>query len=131
MRTSTPTDTMEEKRLFTRVSSSLEVDLVFNDGHQLSGRLRNLSMRGLFLASDATPRIGSVCDVRVYLAGREHHILVEVKGQVARCAEGGVGVRFVTLSYDAFDQLREIVASAAFDRSVIDEEIARHLGVAI
>ncbi len=119
---------MEDKRLFTRVPSSLEVDLVLANGDELCGRLRNLSMRGLLLASDATPPVGLPCNVTVYLAGREHRILIEVKGQIARCENGGIGVRFVAFSHDAFDNLRDVLLFAALDPDVIEDEITRYLG---
>jgi hypothetical protein len=119
---------MNDKRRFSRIASSLEVDLHLEGGAELAGRLHDLSVRGLSLRVDGEVAVPTRCRVVMHLAGREHGITLEVFGVVARCSEGYIGVQFDQISYEAFDQLRGLVLSSADQPEVIDEEIDHHFG---
>lgn len=121
--------TDSNQREFTRVPSGMEVDLRFYDGSEVVGLLDNISMRGLFLPSDHEVAVGSACDVTIYLGGRDSGLSLDVKGEVARCADGGIGIRFDEISYEAFQHLQKIVRFSSGDSEMIEDELGSHLGL--
>jgi len=121
--------TDSNQREFTRVPSGMEVDLIFIDGTEIAGLLDNISMRGLFVPTDHTMPEGSACQARIFLGGRDHGITLEVKGQVTRCTDGGIGIRFDEISYEAFQHLQKIVLFSSGNSEVIENELGSHLGL--
>ncbi len=121
---------MHEKRRFTRIDSSLGVDIVLEDGTEVTGCLRDLSMRGVYVETDVEPAPGVQCYLTVYLAGREREIVLEIEGTVVHCEpHGQIGVRFDELSFEDFDRLRDVVMSGSNDPERIEAEIDQELGV--
>ena len=118
---------MNEKRLFTRIASSLEVDLRLPNGDALVGRLKNLSIRGLYIEAKVFPPAGTRCSVVLYPAGREHGFVIEIEGLITRFEDGGMGVRFNEFCYSAFDRLRAMIVASADDADKIDQEIDEHM----
>jgi hypothetical protein len=121
--------TNSNQREFTRVPSGMEVDLKFDDGTEIAGLLDNISMRGLFVPSDHTMPEGSVCDVTIFLGGRGHGLALKMKGQVTRCTDGGIGIRFDEIPYDTFQHLQKIVLFSSGNSGVIESELESHLGL--
>ena len=121
--------TDSNQREFTRVPSGMEVDLQFYDGSEIAGLLDNISMRGLFVPTDRRMPEGSACEVTIYLGGRDHGIALDVKGEVTRCTDDGIGVRFDEISYQAFQHLQQIVLFSSGNSEVIEEELGSHLGL--
>ena len=113
----------------TRGPSGMEVDLRFYDGTEISGLLNNISLRGLFMPTDRSVPVGSACDVTVHLGGRDRGLALEIKGEVARCEEGGVGIRFDEITYEAFQHLQKIVFFGSSDPDTIENEMGTHLGL--
>jgi hypothetical protein len=121
--------TDSNQREFTRVPSEMEVDLKFNDGSEIAGLLDNISMRGLFVPTDHTRPEGSACDVTLHLGGRGHGLALKMKGQVTRCIDGGIGVRFDEISYETFQHLQKVVLFSAGNSEAIENELGSHLGL--
>ena len=98
---------LAERRAHRRVS--LEARAELHDGAQVkSGRLLDLSLGGLGLASDAAPPVGSEVELRVDLAGGT----VELLGEVVRSQPGILGFRFVRLDQRALTTILSAVARA-------------------
>ena len=121
--------TDSNQREFTRVPSGMEVDLLFYDGTEIAGLLDNISMRGLFLPTEHRVPEGSACEVTIYLGGRVSGLSLDVKGEVARCTDDGLGVRFDEISYGAFQHLQKLVLFSSGDSETIEEELGSHLGL--
>jgi hypothetical protein len=110
------TDT--NQREFTRVPSGMEVDLKFYEGTEIAGLLDNISMRGLFLPSDHTMPEGSACDITIFLGGRGQGLALKMKGQVTRCTDGGIGIRFdeILMRFKAQASIGEFIELRARQR---------------
>ena len=117
------------KRDFTRVPSGLDVDIRFDDGTELTEHIDDVSVRGLFVQSETRFPVGTKCRLVLHLGGRGHGIALEASGQVARCTEEGMGMRFDEISYDAFEHLRNLVRFNSGDPEAIEDELDDHLGI--
>lgn len=116
-------------REFTRVPSSLDVDLKTVDGLEITGRIQNLSLAGLFIETDSAPPVGVECSVVLHLGGRGSGVAVRACGRITRADERGAGMRFEEVNYDAMDHLRQLLLYNAVDPDAVDAEIAAHLGL--
>lgn len=102
----------EDQRRFARVLSRLSVDLRTVDGIEVVGELDNLSMRGIFLRTDAQIAPGTACAVTLHLGGRGSGLALEAHGEIAHAAPDGVGIRFDEVAYEAFEHVRNLAVNA-------------------
>ncbi len=85
------------------------------------GRTRDLSLQGLFIETREPLGVGAILPLSIELEQRE---VIEVRAEVMRCTEDGMGLRFRDLSRDASRALRRwIVAhtSVAGDRKQVEQ----------
>ena len=87
----------------------MRVEIVTEDGLEVVGETRNLSLHGIFLETDVPLLVGTDCRVRLFLGGRDAGIPVELEGVIARKDGGGVGVDFGDTARDAFAFLRRMI----------------------
>ena len=102
----------EDQRRFARVLSRLSVDLRTASGVEIAGELDNLSLRGIFLRTDAEIAPGTPCTVTLHLGGRGSGLALEAQGQIAHTAPEGVGIRFDEVAYEAFEHVRNLAVNA-------------------
>jgi hypothetical protein len=106
-----------ERRLFSR--KLVAIDVVFEDEFGegvIVLKADDLSLGGLFIASDIPIKIGSYVFLSFSLPGSKTNI--HATGQVMRVVpagknppqQEGIGIRFVGLSRDAVEEITEFVA---------------------
>ncbi len=94
---------------------------------EISGRVENLSLKGMFLIPDdpvSEVEVGSEVSVAISLAGTASNLSIELNGEIARWDEQGIGIRFTDMEFDTFVHLRNIVAYNTGDEEKIMEEFS-------
>ncbi|MCW7753833.1 PilZ domain-containing protein [Desulfobotulus sp. H1] len=109
----------DERRRMKRVPFETEVRLQAGE-HEIRvvGNSRDLSQKGVFLATDVLLSEGMECRVEVLLSGMEDPIHLCMKGRVARLVPGGVGVEFFEMDLETFTHLRNVVLYNSDDGSL-------------
>lgn len=89
--------------------------------------VRDISLTGLFLSTDADIKIGETATVVVKMESETTAGEIILKCEVIRREKEGIGFQFVELPLDSYIFLRNLVAYNYGDFSPIDEEYCRHL----
>ena len=109
------------RRREPRVPMRLEMELHAPGAEPLRGATRDLSLGGAFLAADARLPEGTDCAVMLLLEGGRRPIRLALKGRVARHAEGGMGIAFIAMDAQCYENLAYLVA---FSMAQADRVIA-------
>lgn len=102
------------RREFTRVPLAIEADILSGDIPILSGRTKDLSMKGLYLLCDERLPIGTACRIALLLSGRgpaasltPAMLTIQLDGKVVRATESGLGIEFhEIIGRESFEYLR-------------------------
>jgi Tfp pilus assembly protein PilZ len=114
-------DNSISNRKFSRVDFRI-VATVKQGAKQFAGEVKNLSLQGMFLATDQTLQVGDTAVVSVALDDQpENEVLVDVK--VTRATEGGIAFSFDKIDSDSYIHLKNLVALNSGDDRKIQEEI--------
>ncbi|MDQ6973083.1 MAG: PilZ domain-containing protein [Mariprofundaceae bacterium] len=120
---------IHNERDFMRVmfSTCAEVDV---KGTTLQGGIRDVSMGGIFLCSDADVSVGDTCEVRIYLCEQDP-LIIHALGIVARRDEDGLAVNFTGLYCDSYSHLKQVVLSNSEQAETAEKELDGHLGIVL
>lgn len=94
----------------------------------ISGKIDNLSMKGLFLQGAAVDCSPDPLHITIFLSGSSSKLTIELTGKVARKAEDGMAIQFVEMDLDSFMLLKNVVLYNSDDADAILEEYHRSLG---
>lgn len=84
-----------EKRHRLRVDYEASVIIHPKDhDFEICGRSTNISMTGLFAASEHEVEAGTPCEVSIFLQGQNSLLTMEIAGQVIRSEDDGIAVQF-------------------------------------
>lgn len=121
----------ENQRDFTRVAIEVEADVGTNGSATIAARARDLSISGVFLASDDAPKLGTRVELTLFLGGRKGGVEIDIEGKVARTTDEGFAVRFTRIvGAESFEHLRNLVLYNAADRADdVHRELDEHLGL--
>jgi len=119
----------DNRRDFSRVELHSEAELACGD-RIVSGRLVDVSMRGVGLDCDARLPLHATCRATIFLGdSKENPLCIKAKGEVVRSTEDGIGVEFTEIDLDSFEHLRNLVRMNADDVSQVEGEFKVHLGL--
>ena len=118
-----------DKREFTRVEVHVEVEAAAGPQRIVSGRVRNVSLNGVFMVCAEKLPAGEPCSVALILAGRDEPLRIEADGRVARIDDDGVAIEFTQVAPDDLGHLRNLVLYNAGQPDEVEEEFARHFGL--
>lgn len=124
------------RREFTRVPVSLEADVLSGDIPILSGRTKDLSMKGLYLLCDKSLPVGMTCRIALQLSGRGPAasltplmLTIQLDGKVVRVTESGLGIEFhEIIGQESFECLRRLLlhhSQAAQAPEQVQQELER------
>jgi len=113
---------MGSEREFTRVGMRIPVHLVSTEGVELSGTAENVSLGGMFLKTPTPLRVGTECQISLFLGPRAGGPKLVVQGTVARATDAGIGVTLETLNFDSLEQLRYLVLANAPAPDIVQSE---------
>jgi hypothetical protein len=119
---------MGQKRRFTRVDFHITATVEV-DGQSITGTVENLSMRGLFLATDQRLPVGSDVGITIALSDQpEVGETIEMEGSVARLTDDGIAFSFGRIDFDSYLHLKNIVTLNTGDASTVEHEMDDFLG---
>ena len=102
-------------REFTRSVARFEDEVRSGTTTIVSGRTRDLSLRGLYVMTSRSLPVGTPCHVSLPLDGSQKELRVEVAGRVVRVEPHGIAVEFMEMELDSFHHLRNVVLCNADD----------------
>lgn len=112
---------MQERRSFSRVWFEVNA-LLQGEGVTLKGEVKNLSLHGAFMATEAPLPVGTGVELTIYLSGAPEPAVINVTGSVVRVEQGGVGCIFEKMDAQSFAHLRNIIAhQGGSDEQVLTE----------
>jgi len=109
------------KRKFSRVEFKI-VATVKHGQRQFVGAVSNLSLGGVFLATDQRLPVGEIADIVIALDDQPENS-VEMAGKVARVTDDGIAFNFDKIDYDSFIHLKNLVALNSGDEGKIQGEM--------
>jgi hypothetical protein len=99
---------MGDKRNKTRVEFRSEAT-VSHDNTRITGSISNLSLKGLFLFTDAKLPLNTPVDVSISLSGSTTNLTINISGTIIRIEKDGFAVEFMEMELDSFIHLRNII----------------------
>ncbi len=119
----------EDKRQFSRVSFQTTARLSDTSGNPLArGDVKNLSMAGMLVVSDAKLAPGTQVRASIHLEGGSEPLDIIVGGRIVRESEGRLGVQFVMdgVSLESVTHLRRLVSINLGDDDAVIDEVVRN-----
>ncbi|MFN3406941.1 MAG: methyl-accepting chemotaxis protein [Caldimicrobium sp.] len=96
----------EDRRNFTRITFFDEVKFMY-EGKSYSGKLRDISMAGLYIYSDFIPTLKSILDLQL----KSSITNLTFTGEVVRTDSEGFAVKITQVSEETLRKIREFFAS--------------------
>lgn len=120
----------QERREFTRVPVSMELDVTADQQATYSGQTRDISLGGLYCQCPMPATVGAQCHVVLFLGGRDSEVRIATRGRVARVDSAGIGIEFTeVVGIESLEHLRNLVLYNATDPQQVEQEFASHLGI--
>ena len=118
---------MENRRTKTRVHFETQVIVRTSDA-ELTSRAssKDISLRGLFIQTDASLPVGAPCEVEILLTGSSSRLSIQVRGHVARQDAEGLGIEFESIDPDSYFHLRNLLMYNTTTPEIIEEEQHLH-----
>ena len=116
-----------ERRKNTRVIFHTSTDLHFSDKTYEKCTTRNLSVGSIFVVGVKDQQLGRKCDVFLHLTGATSDLCLKMKGEVVRCEEDGIALRFYEIDLDSFYHLKNIVYYNTENPDEFNEEFPGHI----
>lgn len=117
-----------EKREFTRVPITFEVQLTVGDKVLEGCVVKDLSMKGMLVVTGERFPLGSPCEAVISLV--EGQAEIHTSGTVAALHPQGFGMEFSTIDgLDSYMHLRNLVLFNTEDVDKVEEEFQAHSGI--
>jgi hypothetical protein len=105
------------QREFTRVPLAVEADILSGDIPIVSGRTKDISMKGLYLLSNEPLSVGRDYHIVLLLSGRGPSASltplmfgIQANGRIVRVTEAGLGIEFTEIiGQDSFEHLQHLL----------------------
>ena len=116
------------QRRFSRLPVQLFVEIRHDDICLSSNKTHDVSMKGLFVHTGKTLTIGTPCQVKLMLEGRQGEQSIEVHGRVVRVTNAGMAVEFHESDLESYERLRSLILFNSPNVAQAETEIDRHPG---
>jgi hypothetical protein len=120
-----PTMETAPKRKFSRIDFKI-VATIKHGPKRFIGGISDLSLGGVFLATDQQLPVGEVADILIALDDQPENSLA-MTGTVARVTEEGIAFNFDKIEFDSYIHLKNLVALNSGDEGKIQDELFGHL----
>lgn len=105
-----PNSSNDERRQGQRVIFQTDILLVVaGSEHRFEGDIRDLSVRGVYIHTDAVIPDDAECELTITLSGATEPIVLSMEGRVVRNDKEGVAVSFSSIDLDSYTHLKNIV----------------------
>lgn len=111
-----------DKRNFSRITFNVGTVVKWQD-KSFKGEVENLSLQGMLAGIHEPIPAGDEIDITIYLTGVSPQIPINLQGEVIRCSDEGLAVKFIKISTDSFIHLRNIMAHNTGDSSKVMDEL--------
>ncbi len=118
-------------REFTRVPIKIEGEIMLGEMSVVSGLVRNVNMKGLFLDCDKQLPVGTDCNVALFLGGPNGQPCIKARSNIVRVEDDGVGIEFTEiLGAESFNHLRNpVLHNSSTETERVEQELKDHLGL--
>jgi len=102
----------EERRKYSRVGFTTRIDVCLVSGQGnvcLEANSKDLSLKGIFVKTDAVFPLETKCSVDIYLTGGVEQIKLEIQGKTVRQTDDGIGIVFQSMDVETYTHLKNIV----------------------
>jgi len=106
---------VEDKRRCTRISVLFDVIVTGEDNNEVTGRLRDVGLQGMFVRCESPFAMGESVWFNIVLRGEPDKTEVVGKGTVVRMENDGLGIHFTAIDPECVQYLRNIIAYNADD----------------
>jgi hypothetical protein len=96
---------------------------------KISGRGRDLSVKGVYVECPKSLPPSTPCEVTIVLSGTPEPMQVHVTGRVVYAEPGGMGIEFMEVDVDSFIHLRNLVLYNSVDTEQVEREFQQHIGL--
>ncbi|NDY43100.1 PilZ domain-containing protein [Dissulfurirhabdus thermomarina] len=122
-----------ERRKNTRVPLKIEAELRLSDGTVHKGVTENMSFGGTFLKWPGLAGIseGDPCVFALVLQPEPHPWVIEIESRVIHVQEDGVGLQFLSVDYEGYQNFRDLMVSATPDSGALMEELHKNPGLEV
>jgi hypothetical protein len=90
-------------RQFRRMAFNAEVQVTHCD-MTFTGRVENLSLKGLFINTDKKVRLNETVGITLTFKGSSANLSLGLEGQVVRVTDDGIGLHFRKISVESLEQ---------------------------
>jgi hypothetical protein len=118
----------QNAREFSRSRVCVKSEVRLNSGILLEGEVRDVSMNGIWFATERLLPIGNKVRVHLLLKGGGEN-RIETEGEVVRVDDGGIAINFTTIDAGSIEHLRNLVLYNADDIDQADREFQEHVGL--
>lgn len=123
---SEPTNTRE----FSRVPVHIVAAATADGTDPVAGRVRDISLNGVFISTPLPMALGTRCSVLIQLAGQASGPLVRCAGEVVRKDDEGMAIRFdQVIGEDSYEHLKNLVLYNAPEVERVESEMRDHVGL--
>lgn len=91
-------------QLTATVTLRMAGDVITADAH-----VRDISLDGIFIRTQATVRVNSFCEITLVLTGTSSTLSLSGKGRIIRQDSNGVAIKFTEFDMDSYLHLKNIV----------------------
>ena len=112
----------QNKRTYARVVFDRTARLKLDDKVFEGGKIRDLSLIGLFLEGSFDLKPGDICTVEIQETGPSSSLALIISATVVRVESGGIGLKFVDMKQDAYMFLQTMILYATQDPVSVAEE---------
>ena len=119
----------EEKRRFSRICFKMRAELIADGISHSVKEINDIGIGGcrLFVAEEF--KLGTVCQVRLFLNGTNNELNILVEGEIIRSVPGHVVVKFTRITPDSLFHLQNVIRYNSPDGEKIEQEIHNHPGL--
>jgi hypothetical protein len=118
-----------EQRKHGRVDFHAEAEVKCRDT-VMNGKIKNLSMQGMFLDTDCRLSEDDALEITIRLTGASSQLSINLIGRVVRQADNGMAIAFKEMDLDSFIHLRNVVSHNSGDADGVMDEYYRSIGSA-
>lgn len=115
---------MADKRTHERVPFTARVSVFYKGKRVVSDAdTRNISLKGVYVASDYRLGVGTLCGLELQLTGASSKLILNIDGRVVREDDTGFGLVFDTIDLDSYFHLKNILLYNADDTGAISDRL--------
>ncbi|MFC1884894.1 PilZ domain-containing protein [Thermodesulfobacteriota bacterium] len=120
---------VKERRRFTRIPFTFRTEMKVDDTSYVTDEISNISIGGCSLGIKADLKVGTLCEIIIRLSGDSSELNVSIRGEIIRCRDGIVAVKFTGIDPDSLFHLQNIVRYNSADPDKIEQEINERPGI--